>query len=364
MPVLDPDKEKLVLIAQFLTRVAEGKHLDVQFETDEMFTPLEAALIVLDQIKEQEDILRNLHQEIKLFVQVQAVAICMTKGNYKMASEVLDRQFKESESNKYVRMKLAMIVDKKHLYHEFIQNFSYIKMLSKIKSYIDTIQKARQTAFLVKVATKVLVSKAEQITNTQPEKNRESDSETAERMEEDERSASTEYTTVQNGQTTDETISEIEEINSSSSNERTAQDIYEPTNINLNSVLLIHKKPEPTKEADSSIQRTCPQRRLFSLFQSTPWNPDKPRKRSLENRNRTISRRTTRSSSSQAPKKKQHWTWEEDALLKKGVKKYGVGNWKKILLHFEFNNRTGVMLKDRWRTMKNLNMVSSDGDVS
>lgn len=46
------------------------------------------------------------------------------------------------------------------------------------------------------------------------------------------------------------------------------------------------------------------------------------------------------------------WTEEETRYLMEGCKRHGVGNWKKILTDpsFEFNCRTAVDLKDRFRT--------------
>ncbi|XP_043842864.1 telomeric repeat-binding factor 2 isoform X3 [Dromiciops gliroides] len=54
--------------------------------------------------------------------------------------------------------------------------------------------------------------------------------------------------------------------------------------------------------------------------------------------------------------KKQKWTLQESEWVKAGVKKYGEGNWVAISKNFPFVNRTAVMIKDRWRTMKKLGM--------
>ncbi|XP_056356373.1 telomeric repeat-binding factor 2 isoform X2 [Oenanthe melanoleuca] len=55
--------------------------------------------------------------------------------------------------------------------------------------------------------------------------------------------------------------------------------------------------------------------------------------------------------------KKQKWTLQESAWIKEGVQKYGEGRWKAICLKYPFQNRTSVMIKDRWRTMKKLGML-------
>ncbi|XP_065046537.1 single myb histone 6-like isoform X3 [Musa acuminata AAA Group] len=52
---------------------------------------------------------------------------------------------------------------------------------------------------------------------------------------------------------------------------------------------------------------------------------------------------------------KQRWTPEEEAALKAGVRKHGVGKWRTILKDPEFNGvlcmRSNVDLKDKWRNI-------------
>ncbi|NWT82474.1 TERF2 factor, partial [Lanius ludovicianus] len=57
------------------------------------------------------------------------------------------------------------------------------------------------------------------------------------------------------------------------------------------------------------------------------------------------------------PRSLQKWTLQESEWIKEGVKKYGEGRWKAICLKYPFQNRTPVMIKDRWRTMKKLGML-------
>lgn len=59
---------------------------------------------------------------------------------------------------------------------------------------------------------------------------------------------------------------------------------------------------------------------------------------------------------------KQRWTSEEEAALRAGIARHGVGNWRTILKDPEFSStlqyRSNVDIKDKWRNM-NVNVTAS-----
>ncbi|XP_051974202.1 telomeric repeat binding factor a isoform X5 [Xyrauchen texanus] len=61
--------------------------------------------------------------------------------------------------------------------------------------------------------------------------------------------------------------------------------------------------------------------------------------------------------SSKERQTRRKWSVEESDWLKNGVALYGEGKWGKIHSAFPFKGRTAVNLKDRWRTMRNQNIV-------
>nr|XP_042126692.1 telomeric repeat-binding factor 1 isoform X3 [Peromyscus maniculatus bairdii] len=296
---------------------------DAQFESDERLTPLESALMIWDSIEKERD---KLHEEIQNLIKIQAVAVCMESGSFKEAEEVFERIFGDPESHTSLERKLLRIISQKDAFHSFFQHFSYNCMMEKVKSYVDCVLNEKSSTFLIKAATKVVENERARAVAS-----------------EDEPSAA--HT---------ETEAEVDLNNGESVNGQ--QSTETESLVDTVSIIRSHKNVISKLKHESS---------------QPDFNKKEARRGNLQSEIMTEeNRRTIRSnrlcSSKNQPdinekhkrKKKQAWLWEEDRFLKCGVRKYGEGNWAKILSHYNFNNRTSVMLKDRWRTMKKLKLIS------
>lgn len=105
-----------------------------------------------------------------------------------------------------------------------------------------------------------------------------------------------------------------------------------------------HKPDVPPSESKSAT--TIPER---SATLSSHNKVDPSLSASLVQENENISQRKVDHNEPKKRKKNKRWSEEETRDLLQGVARFGIGSWKKILLHpdYKFNNRTAVDLKDR-----------------
>ncbi|XP_011812820.1 PREDICTED: telomeric repeat-binding factor 1 isoform X2 [Colobus angolensis palliatus] len=319
---------RTIYICQFLTRIAAGKTLDAQFENDERITPLESALMIWGSIEKEHD---KLHEEIQNLIKIQAIAVCMENGNFKEAEEVFERIFGDPNSYMPLKSKLLMIISQKDTFHSFFQHFSYNHMMEKIKSYVNYVLSEKSSTFLMKAAAKVVESKRTRTITSQDKPN--------------------------GNDVEMETEANLDTRKSVSDKQSAVTESSEGTVSLLRSHknLFLSKLQHGTQQQDFNNKK---ERRIGTL---------QSRKKKKESRRATERRIPVSKSQPVTPekhraRKKQAWLWEEDKNLRSGVRKYGEGNWSKILLHYKFNNRTSVMLKDRWRTMKKLKLICSDSE--
>eukprot|EP00074_Homo_sapiens_P106454 XP_024303015.1 telomeric repeat-binding factor 1 isoform X6 [Homo sapiens] len=282
----------------------------------------------------------KLHEEIQNLIKIQAIAVCMENGNFKEAEEVFERIFGDPNSHMPFKSKLLMIISQKDTFHSFFQHFSYNHMMEKIKSYVNYVLSEKSSTFLMKAAAKVVESKRTRtITSQDKPSGNDVEMETEANLDTRKRSHKNLFLSkLQHG-------TQQQDLNKKERRVGTPQITYIClTKLTMNKkegvrkglcflVLLKHYRTKKKKESRRATESRIP------VSKSQPVTPEKHRAR-----------------------KRQAWLWEEDKNLRSGVRKYGEGNWSKILLHYKFNNRTSVMLKDRWRTMKKLKLISSDSE--
>ncbi|NXJ97624.1 TERF1 factor, partial [Corythaixoides concolor] len=282
-------QKKTVYLCQLLIRIAKGKNLECHFESDHRISPLESALSFWTLLEREEVKLEKLHKDIRHLILIQIVAVHMESGYFKEAAEVLERLFTDSESDKPLRVKLATVIKSKDPYVPLLQSFSYSLLISKIKSYIELYMKENETNFLIQAATKQVESEGLGTTALQNE---------------------------------NVNINENNE-----SNLETKQRFVFSITLLRN---VLGQMQNCCLNVDSSLVWMCIHCPLgLNSLQNMERNGD----------------------AWAHGRRKQRWTYKEDLELKSGIREFGVGNWAKILVHGDFNNRTSVMLKDRWRTL-------------
>ncbi|XP_062370620.1 telomeric repeat-binding factor 1 [Cinclus cinclus] len=290
---IPPHQKKTVYLCQLLIRIAQGKSLGLQFENGQKISPLESALSFWTLLEREEIKLAKLHEDIRRLIQIQIVAVHMENRYFKEAAEVLERLFTDSESDKPLRVKLATVIKTKDPYVPLLQSFSYSLLISKVKSYIELFMKENETNFLIQEATKHVASKGLEATILQKR----------------------------------------------------------PVEVNENYKGDLKTKKRLLKEEQYITSQSSGDIKKHTARRHSGKKPEKTRVLQSLNNMQNMGKKEVPLACSQ---RRQRWTQKEDLELKSGVKEFGVGNWAKILVHGNFNNRTSVMLKDRWRTLSKI----------
>ncbi|XP_072306843.1 telomeric repeat-binding factor 1 [Eucyclogobius newberryi] len=296
-------QNKKVLVCAFLARVMHGEILDVSFEDDHNVLPLmSAAKIWSDLKKTVED--EVLAKNITILLIVQSVAVCLEKGsNASYVIQWLEKNLSDGRDfPSTLRVKLGTVVAQKDNYHPLIKSFSYSRLLETTNMFLNEFLERNPSDYLFKAATKAVQSSGSR--------------DTLEDKETNERSP------------TESTTSVNKENEENTSSMRSKRKLLSTKTCDL-------WTPETGKKPFICLTRLSKNDISIPTPKSIVPDPTNIKKR----------------------KPRTKWTWTEDKQLIAGVKRHGLGQWSHILQDFNFGDRTGTMLKDRWRTLKKARVV-------
>ncbi|XP_021577374.2 telomeric repeat-binding factor 2 isoform X1 [Ictidomys tridecemlineatus] len=340
----------------------------------------------------------------------QAVIICIKNKEFEKASKILKKHMSKDPTTQKLRNDLLNIIREKNLAHPVIQNFSYEtfqqKMLRFLESHLDDTE-----PYLLTMAKKALKSESAASGTTKEDK--QPAPEPVEKpLREPARQLRNTPTTfgimtlkaafkaLSGAQDSEAAFSKLDQ-----------KDLVLPNQASPSSPALKNKRPKKDENESSTpvegeggselqpknkrmtisrlvleedSQSTEPSTGFSSSQEIIPASPPKPTALNQPRpgeKNPKVSKRKWNSSNGVEEKetwveedelfqvqavpeedsatsitKKQKWTVEESEWVKAGVHKYGEGNWAAISKNYPFVNRTAVMIKDRWRTMKKLGM--------
>ncbi|XP_069822205.1 telomeric repeat-binding factor 2 isoform X3 [Dendropsophus ebraccatus] len=369
---------QVLRIMQLLSCVEEGGDLDCTFDEEKNETPLESAIGILDAMSQEKTFPTDLINTNQQMLKEAAVVACIQKQQFSRARSILKKHITNSRSTRQLRADLMHIIQEKNLKHPLIANFSLSTIKEKVYSMFENqIQKIPSS--LLKLAQKDPVpnlngeSKESLSPDKQPEPIMENGSPQGETSTPHHLSPPSQSKVVTNVEKkVEEETSSKSEMGKQRCLVTLHQLVMEPDSQQESEIEEEDKeereivvKPQQQKRSSAAIRRlfnspTTSKRRKTLTDNHVPdkdtvveeqdtWSDED----SLFQENR--SSKSGNSTSSSGRRKK--WTEEETEWIKMGVEKYGEGKWSRILRSYPFKQRTAIMIKDRWRTMKKLSLV-------
>ncbi|XP_028624581.1 telomeric repeat-binding factor 2 isoform X1 [Grammomys surdaster] len=398
---------RLLRVMQCLSRIEEGENLDCSFDMEAELTPLESAINVLEMIKTEFTLTDSMVESSRKLVKEAAVIICIKNKEFEKASKILKKYMSKDPTTQKLRTDLLNIIREKNLAHPVIQNFSYEifqqKMLRFLESHLDDTE-----PYLLTMAKKALKSESAAASTVREEKHPEPVEKPLREPPRQPRippatmgvrTLKAAFKALSTAQDSEAAFAKLDQ-----------KDLVLPNLASPSSPT--HKNKRPRKDENESSapaegeggsdrqprnnrmtisrlvleedsQSTEPGPGLSSSQEAVSSSPSKPRALNqphTEEKNPKASKDKWNSPNGLEEKevwteedqlfevqassedkssnltRKQKWTIEESEWVKDGVQKYGEGNWAAISKSYPFVNRTAVMIKDRWRTMKKLGM--------
>ncbi|XP_055268403.1 telomeric repeat-binding factor 2 isoform X3 [Moschus berezovskii] len=401
---------RLLRVMQCLSRIEEGENLDCSFDMEAELTPLESAINVLEMIKTEFTLTEAVIESSRKLVKEAAVIICIKNKEFEKASKILKKHMSKDPTTQKLRNDLLNIIREKNLAHPVIQNFSYEtfqqKMLRFLESHLDDAE-----PYLLTMAKKALKSESSASATVKEPQLQPAPEPVEKPLREPARQLQSTPTTIgiRTLKAAFKTLSSAQDSEAAFS-KLDQKDMVFPNKVCPPSPALKNKRARkddnessvPAEgEGGSELQPKTKRMTISRLVleedsqstelssgldssqEVTPASPSKPtvlnqplpgeknpkapkgkwnssngveEKETWVEEDELFQVQAPDEESATNTTKKQKWTVEESEWVKAGVQKYGEGNWAAISKNYPFVNRTAVMIKDRWRTMKRLGM--------